>query len=133
MVTYPLMMRMHPLQLCLRILKVWVRCSMFSIYCVSTACRTAPQTSDSCLYVHPLIIQVYIAGDNRQPKRYIPFAEGPRNCVGQSLAKVSLVATLAVLLSQFSFKLADDVSFAPPIFVRSCVERLVACIICFVT
>ena len=53
------------------------------------------------------------AGDNRQPKRYIPFAEGPRNCVGQSLAKVSLVATMALLLSRFSFKLADDVSLSP--------------------
>ena len=76
---------------------------------------------------------VYIIGDNRQPKRYIPFAEGPRNCVGQSLAKVSLVATLAVLLSRFSFKLADDVSPVPPIFVRSYVEHLAACVTCFVT
>jgi len=50
------------------------------------------------------------AGEGRQPKRYIPFAEGPRNCVGQSLAKVSLVATMALLLSRFSFKLADDVT-----------------------
>ena len=54
------------------------------------------------------------AGDNRQPKRYIPFAEGPRNCVGQSLAKVSLVATMALLLARFSFKLADDVSARSP-------------------
>lgn len=45
----------------------------------------------------------------RRPKRYFPFAEGPRNCVGQSLAKVSLVATAAVLLSNFSFRLADQV------------------------
>ena len=56
----------------------------------------------------------HAAGDNRQPKRYIPFAEGPRNCVGQSLAKVSLVATMALLLARFSFKLADDVSPPPP-------------------
>ena len=48
-------------------------------------------------------------GDSRRPKRYFPFAEGPRSCVGQSLAKVSLVATMATLLSRFSFKLADEV------------------------
>jgi hypothetical protein len=30
--------------------------------------------------------------------------------MGQSLAKVSLVATMATLLSRFSFKLADEVS-----------------------
>ncbi|CAK0787662.1 hypothetical protein CVIRNUC_010884 [Coccomyxa viridis] len=46
--------------------------------------------------------------DSRRPKRYFPFAEGPRSCVGQSLAKVSLVATMATLLSRFSFKLADE-------------------------
>ena len=51
------------------------------------------------------------AGDSRRPKRYFPFAEGPRNCVGQSLAKVSLVATMATLLSRFSFKLADKVGY----------------------
>ena len=50
------------------------------------------------------------ADDSRRPKRYFPFAEGPRSCVGQSLAKVSLVATMATLLSRFSFRLADEVS-----------------------
>ncbi len=50
------------------------------------------------------------AADSRRPKRYFPFAEGPRNCVGQSLAKVSLVATMATLLQHFSFKLAEEVS-----------------------
>ena len=49
------------------------------------------------------------ADDSRRPKRYFPFAEGPRSCVGQSLAKVSLVATMATLLSRFSFRLADEV------------------------
>ncbi len=51
-----------------------------------------------------------MAGNSKRPKRYFPFAEGPRNCVGQSLAKVSLVATAATLLQHFSFKLADEVS-----------------------
>lgn len=45
---------------------------------------------------------------NRRPKRYFPFAEGPRNCVGQSLAKVSLVATAATLMASLSFSLADQ-------------------------
>ena len=44
------------------------------------------------------------AGSGRA-KRYIPFAEGPRNCVGQSLAKVSLVTTMATLLPRFRFVL----------------------------
>ncbi len=52
---------------------------------------------------------LFFAGDSRRPKRYFPFAEGPRSCVGQSLAKVSLVATMATLLSRFSFKLAEEV------------------------
>ena len=52
------------------------------------------------------------AGNSKRPKRYFPFAEGPRNCVGQSLAKVSLVATMATLLQHFSFRLADEVGSA---------------------
>lgn len=44
------------------------------------------------------------------PRRWFPFAEGPRNCVGQSLAQVTLPATLAILLSRFTFRLADEVA-----------------------
>jgi cytochrome P450 len=48
------------------------------------------------------------AGGADRPKRYFPFAEGPRNCVGQSLAMVTLPTTLALLLSRFHFRLADS-------------------------
>ena len=50
------------------------------------------------------------AGDSRRAKRYFPFAEGARSCVGQALAKTSMTATLALLLSRFSFKLAAKVN-----------------------
>ena len=53
--------------------------------------------------------QCACAEDSKRPKRYFPFAEGPRSCVGQSLAKVSLVATMATLMQHFHFTLADEV------------------------
>lgn len=46
-------------------------------------------------------------GTNRGPKRFLPFLEGPRDCVGQSLAKVTVPATVAVLLSRFSFTMQE--------------------------
>ena len=54
--------------------------------------------------------RVHDTGDSRRAKRYFPFAEGARSCVGQALAKTSMTATLALLLSRFSFKLAAKVS-----------------------
>ncbi|GAB4815788.1 hypothetical protein N2152v2_002834 [Parachlorella kessleri] len=38
--------------------------------------------------------------------RYLPFSTGPRDCVGQNLARMNYMATLAVLLGRFSFRLA---------------------------
>jgi cytochrome P450 len=52
--------------------------------------------------------------EGKRPKRYFPFAEGPRNCVGQSLAQVTLPVTLAILLSRFHFKLAEEVRLVLP-------------------
>ena len=52
-------------------------------------------------------------GGADRAKRYIPFADGPRNCIGQSLAQTTLPITLGALLSHFSFRLADQVSRAP--------------------
>ena len=69
----------------------------------------ALQARISCHMAAAHVGKFVCAGDSRRPKRYFPFAEGPRSCVGQSLAKVSLVATMATLLSRFSFKLAEEV------------------------
>lgn len=43
-------------------------------------------------------------------KRFLPFSLGARDCVGQSLARMNFTATVAMLLSAFSFRLADEVS-----------------------
>ena len=43
-------------------------------------------------------------------KRFLPFSLGARDCVGQSLARMNFTATVAMLLSEFSFRLADEVS-----------------------
>lgn len=43
-------------------------------------------------------------------RRYLPFGDGMRSCVGQSLAKMNYTATLASLLCHFKFRLADRVS-----------------------
>ena len=45
-------------------------------------------------------------------KRFLPFSLGARDCVGQSLARMNFTATVAMLLSEFSFRLADEVSGA---------------------
>ncbi|KXZ56708.1 hypothetical protein GPECTOR_1g638 [Gonium pectorale] len=40
---------------------------------------------------------------------FMPFSEGPRSCVGQSLAKLEVMTVLAVLLSNFRIELAEEV------------------------
>eukprot|EP00884_Botryococcus_braunii_P001267 jgi/Botrbrau1/11140/Bobra.331_1s0009.2 len=41
-------------------------------------------------------------------KKYMPFSDGPRNCVGMPLAKIAMTATLATVLAHFSFQLAPE-------------------------
>jgi hypothetical protein len=40
------------------------------------------------------------------PLRFFPFSMGPRDCIGQTLAKMNYTATLACLLGRFHFELA---------------------------
>ena len=48
-------------------------------------------------------------GMDMQVRRYMPWAAGSRNCVGMPQAQVTMQATLATLLSRFSFRLAERV------------------------
>lgn len=43
----------------------------------------------------------------------MPFADGLRTCIGQSLAMATMPLTLAGLYGHFTFKLADRVSNTP--------------------
>ncbi|XP_062194158.1 cytokinin hydroxylase-like [Phragmites australis] len=44
---------------------------------------------------------------------FLPFASGPRNCVGQSYALVEAKVVLAMLLAHFHFAISDDYRHAP--------------------
>ncbi|KAG2423034.1 hypothetical protein HXX76_015550 [Chlamydomonas incerta] len=48
------------------------------------------------------------AADTQSARGFLPFSEGPRNCVGQSLALLELRTALALLCGKFRFRLADD-------------------------
>ncbi|KAK7271787.1 hypothetical protein RJT34_27975 [Clitoria ternatea] len=49
------------------------------------------------------------------PGRFIPFASGPRNCVGQSFAMMETKIILAILISKFSFTISENYRHAPVI------------------
>ncbi|XP_058773315.1 cytokinin hydroxylase-like [Vicia villosa] len=45
--------------------------------------------------------------------RFLPFASGPRNCVGQSFAMMEAKIILAMLVSRFSFTISENYKHAP--------------------
>jgi hypothetical protein len=75
----------------------------------------------------------------RPPKRFLPFAAGLRNCIGQNLAKMNAHATLAVLLSRFSFQLPAEVRPGGPdttgsaalLAPNTCPFRTISCLRCY--
>lgn len=48
-------------------------------------------------------------------RHFIPFAAGPRNCVGQSFAMMEAKIILAMLISRFSFTISQNYRHAPVI------------------
>ncbi|XP_061348656.1 cytokinin hydroxylase-like [Gastrolobium bilobum] len=47
------------------------------------------------------------------PGRFLPFALGPRNCVGQAFALMEAKIILAMLISKFSFTISENYRHAP--------------------
>jgi cytochrome P450 len=47
-------------------------------------------------------------GDRGKGITFMPFSEGPRNCVGQSLAKMEVLTLLAKLLANFRVELVPE-------------------------
>ncbi|CAL0308261.1 unnamed protein product [Lupinus luteus] len=47
------------------------------------------------------------------PGRFLPFASGPRNCVGQTFALMEAKIILAMLVSRFSFTISQNYRHAP--------------------
>ncbi|EYU44640.1 hypothetical protein ABFS82_08G071700 [Erythranthe guttata] len=48
-------------------------------------------------------------------RHFIPFAAGPRNCVGQAFALMEAKIILAMLISKFSFEISENYRHAPVI------------------
>lgn len=47
--------------------------------------------------------------DAARTKRFLPFSDGKRDCVGQAMARMNYTSTLARLLATFRFELAPEV------------------------
>jgi hypothetical protein len=61
---------------------------------------------------------------------FMPFSEGPRNCVGQTLAKLEVVTVLAQLLGSFLLELAPEVGWGLSVCLAVHVHTRVRWIVC---
>lgn len=54
-----------------------------------------------------------VANASKHPLAFLPFSNGPRNCLGANFAIMEAKTTLAALLLRFSIKLSPDYRHAP--------------------
>ncbi|KAK9916023.1 hypothetical protein WJX75_007417 [Coccomyxa subellipsoidea] len=65
--------------------------------------------------------------DGKGVKRFIPFGEGARNCVGQTLARINLTTALAQLYGSFTFRLASEMGSAEDVRAAEQVNITLSC------
>ena len=59
---------------------------------------------------HPGVSEGELGGGGQhRVRRFLPFSVGPRDCIGQNLARLNYQTTVPMLLAHFSFRLADEV------------------------
>ncbi|XP_072979604.1 cytokinin hydroxylase-like [Typha angustifolia] len=63
--------------------------------------------------VHEFNPERFAARSFALTRNFLPFASGPRNCVGQAYAMMEAKIILAMLLSSFSFTISDNYRHAP--------------------
>ncbi|BDA43874.1 Cytochrome P450 3A11 [Coccomyxa sp. Obi] len=65
--------------------------------------------------------------DGKAPKRFIPFGEGARNCVGQTLARLNLTTAMAQLYGSFTFRLASEMGTPEEVKAAEAVNITLSC------
>ncbi|KAH7280642.1 hypothetical protein KP509_36G007200 [Ceratopteris richardii] len=55
----------------------------------------------------------------KHPMAFMPFAHGPRNCIGQNFALIEAKAVLAVLLTKFSFTPSPSYRHSPHLMITT--------------
>jgi len=71
--------------------------------------RTSQWNSWWLCIIVPQLAVLPVDGGAGRVRRFYPFSQGQRGCVGRGLAAMNYTAAAAVLLGTFHFRLADDV------------------------
>lgn len=74
-----------------------------------------------------------LAGKNQINQPYLPFGDGPRNCIGLRLGKMQTKVGLVMMLQKFKFGLNDEakhyeMKFDPNIFLLCPKDKIRLCV-----
>lgn len=72
---------------------------------------------------------VNFAGNDQINRPYMPFGDGPRNCIGSRLGKMQTKVALVMMLQKFTYDLSDELKgnelkFNPKYFLLSPIDKI---------